>query len=443
MAQLRDRLHQNLWHWTGGEPINAAPLDRDVVADVVIVGGGFTGCSAALHLAEVGINVLLLEAQTIGHGGSGRNVGLVNSGLWTPPDEVEQVLGRDSGQRLNGMLAGAPDLVFDLIARHGIDCESTRAGTLHCAHSPRGLAELQSRYRQQAARGAPVRFLDAAESRRVIGSDAFYGALFDPRAGTIQPLAYVRGLARAASAAGATLYEHSPANSFRHESGVWKVKTEHGTITAQTLIQATDSYECRPKQPPTLIQVHYFQCATPPLSAKIRARILPGCEGCWDTGMVMSSFRLDHAGRMIIGAVGSLDRASEGMHRHWAARKLVSLFPMLGGQTFEYCWDGRIGMTSDHLPRVIELGPRGIAIYGYSGRGIGPGSAFGKAAAAWACANAIAAFPMPITPPCVEPFTSVKKLYYELGSTLTHLFDARLQRRPVKLEPRSTRRTTP
>jgi glycine/D-amino acid oxidase-like deaminating enzyme len=109
----------------------------------------------------------------------------------------------------------------------------------------------------------------------------------------------------------------------------------------------------------------------------------------------------------------------------------VSLFPILGGQTFEYCWGGRIGMTSDHLPRVIELGPRGIAIYGYSGRGIGPGSAFGKAAAAWACDNAIAAFPMPITPPCVEPFTSVKKCCYELGSTLTHLFDARLQRRPV------------
>ena len=384
---MRERLQQNLWHWTGGEPINAAPLDRHVVADVVIVGGGFTGCSAALHLAEAGINVLLLEAQTIGHGGSGRNVGLVNAGLWTPPGEVEQVLGRDSGQRLNGMLAGAPDLVFDL--------------------------------------------LDAAGSRRLIGSDAFYGALFDPRAGTIQPLAYVRGLARAASAAGATLYEHSPANSFKHESGVWKVNSEHGTIIAQTLIQATDSYECRPKQPPTLIQVRYFQCATPPLSGNLRAEILPGGEGCWDTGMVMSSFRLDDAGRMIIGAVGSLEGASEGTHRQWAARKLVSLFPALGGQRFEYCWGGRIGMTSDHLPRVIELGPRGIAIYGYSGRGIGPGSAFGKAAAAWACDNAIAAFPMPISPPCIEPFTSVKKCYFDLGSTLTHLFDARLRRRTV------------
>jgi glycine/D-amino acid oxidase-like deaminating enzyme len=389
------------------------------------VGGGFTGCSAALHLAEAGVNAHLVEAQTIGHGGSGRNVGLVNAGLWTPPEEVEHALGRDSGQLLNETLAGAPDLVFDLIARYGIECESARKGTLHCAHSRRGLKELHSRYQQQMARRAPVQFLNAAETRRVIGSDAFYGALFDPRAGTIQPLAYVRGLARAAVAAGASLYEHSTANSLKHESGVWTVSTPRGTITAQTLIQATDSYECRSMQPAILTPVHYFQCATPPLSAELRAKILPGREGCWDTAIVMSSFRLDDTGRMIIGAVGNLQGASAGAHMHWAARKLVRLFRELAGQTFEYSWSGRIGMTSDHLPKVVELGPRGIAIYGYSGRGIGPGSAFGKAAAAWACGETDTAFPVPITPPRVEPFTTFKKYYYELGSSFAHLFGAR------------------
>ncbi len=393
------------------------------------MGGGFTGCSAALHLAEAGVKTHLLEAQTIGYGGSGRNVGLVNAGLWMPPEEVEHALGRDSGPLLNQMLAGAPNLVFDLIARYGIECESTRTGTLHCAHSLRGLADLHSRYQQQMARGAPVQFLNAAEAARVTGSDAFYGALFDPRAGTIQPLAYVRGLARASVAAGATLYEHSSANSLSHESGVWKVSTDSGSISAQTLIQATDSYECRARQPSVLTPVHYFQCATPPLSAQLRAKILPGREGCWDTAMVMSSFRLDGAGRLIIGAVGSLEGACAGVHRHWAARKLVRMFHELAGQAFEYSWSGRIGMTSDHLPKVVELGPRGIAIYGYSGRGIGPGSAFGRAAAAWACGET-AAFPMPITPPCVEPFTTLKKYYYELGSTFTHLFGARLGGEP-------------
>lgn len=405
-------------------------MEGKLIADVVIVGGGFTGCSAALHLAEAGADVHLLEAHAIGHGGSGRNVGLVNAGLWSPPDEVERALGLDSGRRLNQMLAGAPDLVFDLIARHGIECESTRKGTLHCAHSPRALAQLRSRYQQQVARHAPVQFLDAAESRRAIGSGAFYGALFDPRAGTIQPLAYVRGLARAAVAAGATLHERSPANSLEQMNGVWKATTHRGTISAQTLIQATDSYEFRPGQPAILTPVHYFQCATAPLGAELRARILPGREGCWDTATVMSSFRLDGAGRMIIGAVGDLFGASAPVHMQWAARKLKQLFPELAGQTFEYSWSGRIGMASDHLPKVIEVGPRGIAICGYSGRGIGPGSAFGKAAAAWACGETDATFPVSITSSRADPFVTLKQHFYELGSTLTHLFDARFRTGP-------------
>jgi glycine/D-amino acid oxidase-like deaminating enzyme len=416
---------RNLWRHTGGTPIDAAPLDRGVIADVVIVGGGFTGCSAALHLAESGVNVQLLEAETIGHGGSGRNVGLVNAGLWTPPDEVELRLGRDVGQRLNQVLAGAPELVFDLIARHGIECEATRNGTLHCAHNPTGLADLRARLRQHIARGAPVQLLEADETRRRTGSGAYHGALFDPRAGTIQPLAYVRGLARAARAAGATLYERSPARHVEHDGSVWKVSTERGAISARTLIQATDSYEQRAGQPATYTPVHYFQCATPPLSTELRREILPGHEGCWDTALVMSSFRIDRAGRMIIGAVGNLDGAGAGTHGDWAARKLVSLFPVLTGQTFEHAWSGRIGMTSDHLPKVTELGPNGVAIYGYSGRGIGPGSTFGKAAAAWALGDADTGFPLPIIPRRLESFTTVKQHYYELGSTLTHFIDAR------------------
>src|SRR5882757_4559900 len=419
----------NLWRHTGGKPIDAAPLERDMVADVVIVGGGFTGCSAALHLAEAGANVHLMEAETIGYGGSGRNVGLVNAGLWTPPDEVEQMLGREVGQRLNEVLAGAPKLVFDLIARHDIQCEATPNGTLHCAHSQAGMADLHSRHRQQIVRGAPVQLLDASETRRRTGSDAFHGALLDPRAGTIQPLAYVRGLARAALAAGAKLYEHSAAISFAHDGAAWKVNSHRGTICARTLIQATDSYEHRSERPATYTPVHYFQCATPPLSAELRRKILQGHEGCWDTALVMSSFRFDVAGRVIIGAVGNLEGAGAGTHKDWAARKLVSLFPELAGQTFEHAWSGRIGMTSDHLPKVTELGPRGIAIYGYSGRGIGPGSTFGKAAAAWASGEADAAFPVPVTPQRVESFTTIKRYYYELGSTLTHLVGARLGRR--------------
>ncbi|MCB2143729.1 MAG: FAD-binding oxidoreductase, partial [Rhodobacteraceae bacterium] len=201
---------QNLWRMTCGPALNLAPLAGDTTADVAVIGGGFTGLSAALHLAEAGARVVVLEAETVGHGGSGRNVGLVNAGLWTPPDEVEAALGSEEGAALNRALAAGPDLVFDLIARHGIECEAVRNGTLHLAHNASGLRDLQSRHAQQARRGAPVRLLDAAETARRVGTDRFPGALWDGRAGTIQPLAYAMGLARAAIAAGAVLHEASP-----------------------------------------------------------------------------------------------------------------------------------------------------------------------------------------------------------------------------------------
>ena len=420
------RRERNLWRHTGGALVDAAPLDGDAVADVVIVGGGFTGCSAALHLAELGADVRLLEAETVGHGGSGRNVGLVNAGLWTPPHEVEVILGAEIGRRLNAALAAAPDLVFGLIERHGIACEAVRNGTLHCAHSRAGLVDLKNRCRQQNARGAPVRLLDAAETARRTGSSQFHGALFDARAGTIQPLAYVRGLARAAVAARATLHERSAATGTHHDGSCWKVATARGVVAAPVLIQATDSYEHRGGQPPIYTPVHYFQYATAPLSDNLRRSILPGGEGCWDTATVMSSFRLDAAGRMLVGGVGNLDGMGGVIHSGWAARKLARLFPQLADQPFQHGWCGRIGMTSDHLPKVTEIGPRAISIYGYSGRGIGPGTTFGRAAAAWARGEGADAFPLPITPQHLERFTILKTYYYEFGSSLTHLVGSRL-----------------
>ena len=187
----------NLWRDSAAEHLSAPQFQGNRNTDLAIIGGGFTGLSAALHAAGQGAEVTLLEAETIGHGGSGRNVGLVNAGLWLPPDDVCKTLGNQAGEHLNSVLAAAPDLVFDLIERHAIACEPVRAGTLHLAHASRGLAQLQTRLAQAQARGAPVRLLDAQETAARLGTACFHGALHDSRAGTIQPLAYARGLAPA------------------------------------------------------------------------------------------------------------------------------------------------------------------------------------------------------------------------------------------------------
>ena len=412
----------SLWRATAQEHVETSPLAGDETADLVVIGGGYTGCSAALHAALKGMSVRLLEAETIGHGGSGRNVGLVNAGLWTPPEGIAEILGEEAGARLSTVLASAPDLVFSLIDRHAIECESIRSGTLHCAHSPAGLNDLRERYRQLSAQGAPVKLLSAQETAQRTGSDQFHGALHDARAGTIQPLAYCRGLARAAQTAGAHLHEQSRVASVSSDGNSWRVETKQGVVTAKHLLLATNAYFDGLKgiAPPQSIPLCFFQMATAPLGHNVRHKILQGGEGGWDTAAVMSSFRKDRAGRVIIGAMGSLDAFGGVLHRGWARRKLRALFPEAGDQPFEHAWFGKIAMTGDHLPKILRIGPNGYAVFGYSGRGIGPGTVFGRAVAEAFTGAGEDAFPVEARDAHTERFTGLKRRFYALGATLAH-----------------------
>lgn len=422
----------NLWRVTARETFAAPPLAADRQVDLLVIGGGFTGCAAALAAARSGASVCLLDADTIGHGGSGRNVGLVNAGLWLPPETVIAQMGQAAGTRLLAELAQAPARVFDLIARHAIDCEPTRNGTLHLAHSARGLHDLQNRHRQGTALGAPLALLDAAETARRTGSSAFHGALFDPRAGTIQPLAYVRGLARAAAQAGAQIHEHSPADALARSGGSYSVTSNGHRVTARRLLVATNAYHLGigPLFAPRFVPVHYCQYATAPLTPAQLQTILPNREGCWDTALVMSSVRLDQAGRLIIGGIGNGAGAGGPLHAAWAARKIAALFPDLGpqfthGQPFTHGWSGRIAMTGDHIPKIIALGPDAYACFGYSGRGIGPGTVFGTSIARALLAGSPDALPLAPVSGHSETAAPLRAAWYETGACLAHTTGAR------------------
>ncbi|MGR3373865.1 NAD(P)/FAD-dependent oxidoreductase [Pseudooceanicola nanhaiensis] len=416
----------NLWTDSAAERIETNPLGADTQADLCVIGGGFTGCSAALHAAQAGARVILIEAETVGHGGSGRNVGLVNAGLWTPPETIAEIL-KDQAEAFSGKLAAAPALVFDLIARHQMSCEPVQNGTLHLAHNAAGLRDIADRHRQLSAQGAPVRLLDAEETRQRLGSGVYRGALLDGRAGTIQPLGYARGLARAAIAAGARIHERTPAAGVVHEDGAWRIRTPGGTIRAGALILATNAYHRPLDGPgvPPVVGVNFFQAATPPLGPEA-AGILPGGEGCWDTGLVMTSVRRDRAGRVILGAFGALDGAGRDIHIGWARRKLAALFPALREVPFEHAWSGRIAMTGDHLPRILRIGPAGYAAFGYSGRGIGPGTLFGKAMAEALTGAGEAALPLRPVEAHRDRFTAIRGAWIETGATLVHATGARV-----------------
>ncbi len=407
----------NLWR-ASAAPFSAAALQTDLQVDLAVIGSGFTGNAAGLEAARMGAKVVVLEAETVGHGGSGRNVGLANAGLWLPPETVIAQMGDGPGRRLIAALAAAPERVYTTIAREGIDCEATRNGTLHLAHSPAGFRDLADRHRQGLAFGAPLQLLDAAETARRTGSTAFHGALFDPRAGTIQPLAYARGLARAAQRAGAMIHEASPVTALARQGDQWVLRCNGHTVTAKAVLIATNAYHLGLQAfAPQYVPVSYCQFATAPLN---RPEILPGGEGCWDTAMVMSSFRIDQAGRMILGGIGNAEGALGPVHAAWARRKLAAVYPALKDVPFEHGWRGRIAMTSDHVPKILEVGPNAFACFGYSGRGIGPGTVFGTESARALLTGDRSNLPVAPVSAHRESMTGPRAAWVEAGAGLVH-----------------------
>ncbi|MDR6668332.1 FAD-binding oxidoreductase [Rhizobium sp. 1399] len=425
---LNDPRSHGLWEKTAPQPPVTSVLEGAIEADVVIVGGGYTGLSSGLHLAEAGSRVVLLEAKEIGFGGAGRNVGLINAGMWVMPDDLPGVLGPVYGERLLDLLGNAPRLVMELIEKHGIACELEKQGTLHCAVGPDGLKEVEERYKQWSARGAPVTLLNADETAKRIGTNAYAGSLLDMRAGTLQPLAYARGLAHAAQKAGVVLHTASPVIATERQGSRWVVKTARGQVSAHWIIVATDAYSTGPWEQVRNEQVFlpYFNFATVPLGHNLRQSILPNREGAWDTKEILSSFRMDQAGRLVFGSVGALRNTGLSVHKGWAKRSLKRLFPEIGDIEFECEWYGQIGMTDNALPRFHKFAPNVIGFSGYNGRGIAPGTVFGRTLAEHILGRmAEADLPLPLTDPREPSFRALKELWYEAGAQVAHFADAR------------------
>ncbi|MEM6564358.1 MAG: FAD-binding oxidoreductase [Pseudomonadota bacterium] len=409
----------SLWDVSSVEEDYSNPMDGDVTVDVAIVGGGFTGLSTALHCAQRGLNAHVLEAKHIGFGGSGRNVGLVNAGVWHPPAKVREKLGEIYGPRFVRVFGEGPEKVFSLIEKHQIRCEVTKTGTIHAAHSPSGYVDLKARFKEWERLGAPVQLLNRSEIAKKTGTDAFFGGLMDERAGTINPMGYCRGLARAARGAGAGISTGARVKTLRKENGGWVVETDSGRVRAKYAVLGTNAYtdELWPDLKNVFTMIHYFQLATQPLGDRV-AHILPERQGLWDTGQIMFSLRRDMSDRLIIGSMGTVKGSvGKGLSLRWARKQVKRLFPSLGDVAFEEAWHGQIAMTSDHLPRIYNLDDGLYTSIGYNGRGITTGTLFGEAIAGLLTGTDPSELPLPITDVKTVPSAPVMSRLYQAAFT--------------------------
>lgn len=422
MEQMEPGSELSLWDSSSPEQDYAATLHGDMVTDVAIVGGGFTGLSTALHCAEKNIVCHVVEAQKIGFGGSGRNVGLVNAGLWLPPSEITEILGEIRGANLLEILGNAPDYVFSLIEIHQIRCDAVRAGTIHAAHSQKAIKELKKRANGWKKLGAPVELLNRDATANMIGSDIYHGGLLDRRAGTINPMGYVRGLARAALAAGAKIRTGTKVSNLARKDGCWKIETNAGTLTANSVILATNAYsdDLWPGLSKSFNLINFFQLATVPLGEK-GLNILPEKQGVWDTAPIMLTFRRDASNRLIIGSMGSVVGGKNGLTHRWATRMFRRLFPDLGTVEIESAWHGRIAMTADHLPRIHKLADGLYTPIGYNGRGIGPGTVFGKAMSELLAGGDEENLPLPLTDASPLRLRASKNMFLQAAFTASQL----------------------
>ena len=415
---------KNLWENTSKEQELFPATPENQTADLLIIGGGFTGCSAALEAAKQSASVVLIECEKIGFGGSGRNVGLVNAGLWLPPKKINSILGKKQGEALISSLGSAPDLVYSIIDENEIDCDPKRNGTLHCAHSEKGMEYLIERLKQGQEYGEPLALFDKSETQNRIGSSKFFGSLHDPRAGTIQPLAYCRGLARKAKELGAKIYEKSKVAHIKRQNGMWHANVKNVVIKSKYLLLAMNAYQDLGKEQNTgkFSTVYYSQFATRPLNSNEMSTILPNKEGCWDTATIMSSFRVDEAGRLIIGTMGNSEGFGKKIHSNWANKKLRDLFPFLPELEFNYRWSGKIAMTKDHIPKIVNFKKNALSCFGYSGRGIAPGTLFGKACATALLSGDLSMLPISAIKNYSESLTREKTAFFEIAALTNNSF---------------------
>ncbi|MBV0892569.1 FAD-dependent oxidoreductase [Paracoccus sp. Z118] len=406
-----DVIANSLWTATANPAPDCPPLRGKAECDVAVIGAGYTGLSAALHLAERGQRVIVLETHSPGWGASGRNGGQVNPGLKEDPDTIEARFGPDVGGRMVAMSGGAGQFVFDLIARLGIDCDARQSGWLQPVHNDKADAVVRRRVEQWTRRGAALRMLDRETTAALLGTDIYRGAMIDERGGNLHPLNYALGLADAAIRAGAVIHGGSRVTAHEAQGGEHLLRTSGGEVRARKVLVCTNGYSSAvvPPMDRTVVPIRSVQVATDILPPEIAARILPQGHSASDARRLLLYFRKDAAGRFVMGGRGNYSAGATRRQMQVLQDASVKLYPDLREVPWRYAWGGFVAMTADHYPHLNRVAPGVVAAMGYNGRGVAVASAMGKVLADWATGTPQGALDYPVSPPRPIPFHFMRK----------------------------------
>ncbi len=347
-------------------------LTGEIEADICVIGGGLTGVSAALHLAERGYKTVLLEAGRIGDGASGRNGGQICMGYSCDMEVFERAAGLEAAQRFWAMANEAIEDIQARIARHGIEADFKR-GYIHAAlnsRQERGLEQMADGW-SKTYRFTDHKMLNRAETETATGSRLYSASLLEQGSGHMNPLAYLYGLAQAAQNAGAKIFEES--RVIRIEKGTTvTVKTDTGRIKARTLVLAGNAYldelvpEIRYRIAPVLSAV----AATAPLSAGQVSRILPGKEAVADCNTALNYFRKTADNRLLFGGIASYSGRPITNAADALRRQIGKVYPELSDVAIDHAWSGKIAITTSRMPDFGRIGNNVYYAQGFSGHGL-------------------------------------------------------------------------
>ncbi|HWK97402.1 MAG TPA: FAD-dependent oxidoreductase [Pseudolabrys sp.] len=371
--------------WTASESVGRIATSRlgdEVSAEIAIIGAGFTGLAAALHAAEGGADTVLLEAESIGFGASGRNGGQVNPGLKHGEAALAARFG-EAGRCFYRMGQEAPDFLGDLVARKNLRCHFARPGLIRLAHNAAAMKTIEEAADAMTKEGIAVELLSRDDVQSRVGTVRYVGGLRDARGGSVHPLELALELARVAQESGVRIFSASPATSLTRAGDRWRIATPSGAVMARKVVVATNAYTDAlvPGLAASVLPVNSFQIATAPLAQSVD--ILPGNEMVYDSRRLVLYFRRSPDNRVVLGGRASFlsGRSTSAQVADYSVLEgvLLGIFPQLKGVAIDYRWTGLVGITFDYLPHYHVLADDLHVMLGYNGRGV----ALANRAGAW------------------------------------------------------------